>query len=167
LGSFATRFNKYYATQLIWAFHHPPNTKRADFSVYGRDRSLVCDIEVTSVWSKPTVKNPKGYEDFSPYPIYRDPSDPTIAHIDINQRPKNQPYSTLKRVIEMHLRDDYPPYWLVIWDNEHGVSKPNLDELALLVGKILETKRQRGNLPPNLQQVWVFDENDPKARQVQ
>lgn len=88
LGLFATRFNKYHTTQLTWALHHPPNTKKADFSVYGRDRSVICDIEVTSIWSKPTVKNPKGYEDFSPYSIYRDPGDPTIAHIDINQRPK-------------------------------------------------------------------------------
>lgn len=67
----------------------------------------------------------------------------------------------------MHLRDDYPPYWLVIWDNEHGVFHPNLDELALRIGKMLEIKRQRENLPACVQQVWVFDENDPKVRQVQ
>jgi len=167
MGSFAARFNRYHTPELIWARHNPANIKRADFSVYGSDCSLLCDVEITSLWSTPTAPNPKAYEDFSPYPVWPDRDNPEVLHVDIDQPPKVQPYARLERVIEAHLRDEYPAYWLVIWDNDHAVCHPNLDELAQLVRRILETKWKSGALPAGLQQVWLFDENDAKPRQIQ
>jgi hypothetical protein len=63
----------------------------------------------------------EGYEDSSTFPCWRDPKDPDVMHLDIDQPRRSQPYARLKRLVELHLRDHYPPYWLVIWDNEHGV----------------------------------------------
>jgi hypothetical protein len=37
-----------------------------------------------------------------------------LHHVDIDQPRQSQPYAYLKRVIEKHLRDKYPPYWLVV-----------------------------------------------------
>ncbi|MFI5399057.1 MAG: hypothetical protein ACHQ9S_26295 [Candidatus Binatia bacterium] len=150
LCSFAERYNAYNTPRLVWARRNPRGTNRADFSVYGDDRSFLCDVEVTSLWSAPIVKDPARYEDFS-----TDPYDPMSS-----------PYKMLERVIEKHLRDHYPPYWLVIWDNEHAVTHPNLDDLAVLVERILAAKTASGRLPTSLQHVWVFDENDPGPRQV-
>ncbi len=166
LCSFAERYNRYHRPALVWARRNPRGTHRADFSVCGRDRFFLCDIEVTSVWSTPTVKDPHGYEDFCPYPTWMDPSHPDVRHIDIDRPPKSPPYGTLKRIVTKHLRDHYPSYWLVIWDNEHAVRHPNLDDLAVRVKKILAAKKASGRLPTSLQHVWVFDENDPEPRQV-
>jgi hypothetical protein len=72
----------------------------------------------------------------------------------------------LEEVIKKHLRDQYPPYWLVVWDNEHGVWKPNLDELAKLIREVLHARKALGRLPSSLQQVWIFDQNAPRPMQV-
>lgn len=157
LGYFAQEYNKSYLPELVWACHHPPRSSRADFSVYASNQTHLCDIEVTAIFSKPKTKNPKGYEDYSPFPVRPDPLVPGAILQDIDSPPKVQPYAWLKRVIETHFRNKYPPYWLVVYDNEHGVQHPNLNGLASLIRQILEAKATRGQLPLNLQQVWVFD----------
>ncbi len=157
LGFFVQHYNRLHSPALVWACRNQPGTNHADFSVYAADTSYLWDIEVTALFSKPTTKNPKGYEDFSPYPISRDPSDPRVLHVEIDQPRKSQPYTMLERVVEKHLRDEYPPYWLVIYDNEHGIQHPNLKHLSSLIQGILRKRAPRGPLPSNLLQVWAFD----------
>ncbi|MGH7840026.1 MAG: hypothetical protein ACREQT_00705 [Candidatus Binataceae bacterium] len=166
LGSFATRFNKQYAPPLVWADRNPPRTKKADFSVYTNGRHFLIDIEILSLFSEPVVDNPKGYEDFSPFPCWRDPKDPAVMHLDIDQPRRSQPYARLERLVETHLRDHYAPYWLVIWDNEHGVFHPNLDDLSGRVLNILRARGKRRRLPTSLKEVWIVDETFPDARRV-
>ncbi len=157
LGFFVQEYNKLHTPALVWAYRNQPGTNNADFSVHTADKSYLWDIELTALFSKPTIKNPQSYEDFSPYPIWRDASYPGVRHVEIDQPRKSQPYTMLERVIETHLRDKYPPYWLVIYDNEHGVQHPNLKHLANLIQRILQARVQRGRLPSNLRQVWAFD----------
>jgi len=157
LGFFAQEYNKLRFPQLVWADHHAPHTNRADFSVYSEDRNYVCDIEMTAVFSKPTKKNPSGYEDYSPFSVWPDPVVPGILHQDIDRPPKVEPYAWLRRVIETHLRKRYSSYWLVIYDNEHAVHHPNLDQLAEKITGVLEDKASRNRLPSALKQVWGFD----------
>ncbi len=157
LGFFVQEYNKVHIPALVWACRNQHGTSHADLSIYAADKSYLWDIEVAALFSKPTTKNPQGYEDFSPYPVWRDTLDSRVLHVEIDQRRKSLPYARLKRVIETHLRDKYPPYWLVIYDNEHGVQHPNLDHLTSLVRGMLQAKEKRGRLPSSLQQVWVFD----------
>lgn len=166
LGSFAMRFNKQSGPLLVWADRNPPGTKRADFSVYTNDRRFLVDIEIVSLFSEPIVDDPKGYEDFSPFPCWRDSEDPNVTHLDIDQPRRSQPYARLKRLVETHLRDHYPPYWLVLWDNEHGVVHPNLADLSGRVLNILGARGKRRGLPENLKQVWIVDENSPQSHLV-
>jgi hypothetical protein len=166
LGSFAMRFNKLHTPSLVWAVRNPPGTKKADFSVYTDGRRFLVDIEILSLFSEPIVDNPKGYEDFSPFPCWRDPKDAEVMHLDIDQPRRSQPYARLKRLVETHLRDHYAPYWLVIWDNEHGVFHPNLDDLSGRVLSIVRARDERGSLPASLKQVWIVDESFPDARRV-
>ena len=156
-GSFVQEYNKVHTPALVWACRNHSGTNHADFSIYAVDKSYLWDIAVTAVYSKPTTKNPQGYHDFSPYPISRDTSDASVLHVDIDRPRKSQPYAMLKRIVEKHLRDKYPPYWLVIYDNEHGVQHPNLKHLANLIQGILRARAQAGRLPANLKQVWIFD----------
>jgi hypothetical protein len=79
-----------------------------------------------------------------------------VQDID-HPRPGYKPYDGLKRGIEKHLRDRYPPYWLVIYDNEHGVTHPNLIDLRNRVTAILGKISQRNKVPANLREVWLFD----------
>jgi nitrite reductase/ring-hydroxylating ferredoxin subunit len=83
---------------------------------------------------------------------------PGVSLRDIDHpRAGFRPYAALNRVIETHLRDQYPPYWLVVYDKKHGVTHPNLIELRHCIREILEKKATRGKLPANLTQVWAFD----------
>lgn len=157
LGFFVQQYNRLHSPALIWASRNQAGTNHADFSVYTADRSYLWDIEVTALFPKPTTKNPKGYQDFSPYPISRDPSDPDVLHVEIDQPRQSQPYTMLERVVEKHLRDEYPPYWLVIYDNEYGIQHPNFNHLSSLIQGILRKRVQRGRLPSNLLQVWAFN----------
>ena len=157
LGFFVQQYNEGHGPALVWACHHDRGSGHADFSVYGGSKSYLWDIEVTALFSQPTTKNPKGYEDFSPYPVWRNPSDPSVMFQDIDAPRKSKPYATLNRVVETHLRDKYPPYWLVLYDNEHGVQHPNLNQLEGLIRQILRKKASRSRLPTNLKQVWAFD----------
>lgn len=157
LGYFADLYNNRYGPKLVWAVQNQRGTNRADFSVYGEDQSHLCDIEVTSVWSKPHTKNPKGYQDFSPFPVWSDPVAPEVLHQDIDSPPKVRPYAMLKDVIKSHLRNAYQPYWLVIYDNEHGVQHPNHNQLANRIRDLLQTRAASGSLPASLKQVWAFD----------
>ena len=119
-----------------------------------------------SLFSEPVAEDPRSYEDFSPYQCWRDPEYPEVLHLDIDQPPRSKPYTRLKRLVEVHLRDHYPPYWLVIWDNEHGVTHPNLDDLSGRVLNILQARDKRRGLPPTLKQVWIVDETSPVTRRV-
>ncbi|MGH7870969.1 MAG: hypothetical protein ACREQO_01985 [Candidatus Binatia bacterium] len=157
LGSFVQRYNKMYSPALVWAYHNQRKTGHADFSIYAADKSYLWDIEVTALFPKPTTKNPKSYDDFSAYPIWRDPSDSSLLHVNMNRPRKSQPYALLKDVVKKHLRDQYPPYWLVIYDNEHDVERRNLEHPANLIETILRAKAQAGQLPPGLKQAWIFD----------
>jgi hypothetical protein len=65
------------------------------------------------------------------------------------------------------VRSGYVPYWLVLWDNEHGVEHPNLDQLEALVRRELERIVRRKGLPASLTAVWLFDENDPIPRRLE
>ena len=162
LGIFAERYNKRHSPKLFFVCHNPPHSNKADFSVYGEDRPFLCDIEITILWPTPTVKSPKGYEDFNPYspdPVFGSP------FLDVSRPPKVPAYARLEQILKKHLRDKYRPYWLVIRDNNH-VKRPNLAQLADLTRTILEAEAKRGKLPANLQQVWVFDENEPEPKQV-
>lgn len=156
LGFFVQQYNRLHSPALVWACHNQPGTNHADFSVYAADKSYLWDIEVTALFSTPTTEHPKGYEDFSPYPTRRDASDPCVLHVEIDEPRKSQPYATLEWVVGKHLRDKYPPYWLVIYDNEHGIQHPN-KHLSSLIKGILQKRAQRGRLPSNLLQVWAFD----------
>jgi len=91
-----------------------------------------------------------------PIPPHPSISGEILRDID-HPRAGFRPYATLNLVIETHLGDQYPPYWLVVYDNEHGVTHPNLTELRHRIRDILEKKATRGKLPANLTQVWAFD----------
>ena len=70
---------------------------------------------------------------------------------------------------KQHLRDKYPPYWLVIYDNEHGMQRPNLSQLARLIRDILQARATLGRLPTGLKQVWrlittVWDKRFPSNK---
>jgi hypothetical protein len=68
LGAFTVRYNATRSSRLVYARRNAAGTGHADFSVYGADCSMICDVEVTGLWLKPTVDQPQGYEDYSPYP---------------------------------------------------------------------------------------------------
>lgn len=160
LGEYARQYNERFAPALIWARENDRGTGHADFSVYARNQSYLCDIEMTALFTKPVSSKPRGYEDYSPYlpaliPAKRVIPDVSLWDID-NPRSGYRPYSRLERIIEMHLRSAYRPYWLVIYDNEHGVQHPNLNQLEKLIRLSLEKKASRGRLPANLRQVWAF-----------
>jgi hypothetical protein len=163
LGYFAAQYNERNAPALVWARRNAAGSGYADFSVYDEGKSHLCDIEVTALFTRPSVKKPKSYLDYSPYPpmpmpILDELPDEGVTSWDIdNPRKGFRLYATLERVVEKHLRDKYPPYWLVIYDNEHGVCHPNLGELSRLIRAILQKRAKRGRLPVNLKQVWVFD----------
>jgi hypothetical protein len=162
LGCFAKQYNEGgRAPALVWACQHERGSRHADFSVYDESKRYLCDIEITALFTKPANKNPQDYEDYSPYPVMPIPchlSAPGVSLRDIDHpRAGFQPYATLKRVIETHLRDQYPPYWLVVYDNEHGVTHPNLTELLQRIREVLEKRAGRNRLPANLKQVWAFD----------
>jgi len=74
-----------------------------------------------------------------------------------NPRHGYKPYAGLKRIIKKHLRSRYPPYWLVIYDNEHGVQHPNLIDLGNRVRAILNNLSQGGKIPASFKEVWLFD----------
>lgn len=157
LGRFADFYNKGNSPTLVSAVRHLPGTKRADFSVSDEHKIYVCDLEVTAIFPKPTTKNPKGIADFVPYPISPDAEDPRVTHVCVDRPPSQQPYAYARRVIEKHLRDDYPPYRLVIYDNEwhvpHGISR---DDAVRRLEQIFATTKARGKIPSNLKQVWVL-----------
>jgi hypothetical protein len=157
LGAFTIRYNATRSPSLVYARRNAAGTDHADFSVYGTDCSMICDIEVTGLWLKPTVDEPQGYEDYSPYPAVRDENNPDVIHLDIDQPPIYPPYSQLKWVLKGHLRSHYSPYWLVMWDNDHTVTHPNLVDLASRVQRIMRA-RQAG-WPSNLLGIWLLDEN--------
>jgi hypothetical protein len=162
LGYFAEQYNERNTPGLVWARRNEAGSDHADFSVYDDKKSYLCDLEITALFSTPTTKDPKGYEDFSPYPrmpIAMELSAvPGVTLWDIDRpKPGFRPYARLERTIEMHLREAYPPYWLVIYDNEHGVCHPNLKQLEQLIRRTLEKNVGRGRLPANLKQVWAFD----------
>jgi len=161
LGSFACRYNRRFTPNLIWAQRNPPGSKKADFSVFAGDRQYLTDLEILSLFSEPVVDNPRGYEDFCPNPCWRDPADPLIIHIDIDQPRRRQPYARLKRLVRAHLRDEYAPYCLVIWDNDHGVPHPNFSDLSARITAILHTEIAKGRKPDCLRQLWLLDENSP------
>lgn len=154
LGTFAQAYNMLFDPKLVWARRNPPGTNHADFSVYTADKSYLLDIEVTALFAKPPVKKPSRYEDFQPYPVYPDVSDPAAYHEDIDEPRKVKPYANLERVVEAHLRDKYPAYWLVIYDNEIWADRTQLEDL---IRQILQKRANRGRLPTNLKQVWAFD----------
>lgn len=161
LGCFAEQYNEIHKPALAWVCQHERGSGHADFSAYDENQSYLCDIEITALFTNPAKKDPQDYEDYSPYPATPIPSElqvPGVSIRDINHPRRGfRPYARLRRVIETHLRDDYPPYWLVIYDNEHGVEHPNLEELGQLTRQVLEKKKNRGKLVSNLKQVWVFD----------
>jgi len=161
LGEFTRQYNERFAPALIWARENERGTGHADFSAYDRNQKYLCDIEMTALFTTPLMSKPQGYEDYSPYPPTPMPAKwvvPGLSLWDIdNPRPGYRPYSRLERIIEMHLRSKYPPYWLVIYDNEHGVRHPNLNQLEKLIRLALEKKASRGRLPANLRQVWAFN----------
>ena len=157
LGSFVQHYNKTYSPALVWAYHNQRGIGHADFSIYAADKSYLWDIEVTALFPKPTTEYPQSYEDYSRYPVWRDPSNRSLLHVNINRPPKSQPYARLKNVVKNHLRDKYPPYWLVIYDNEHDVERRNLKHPANLIETVLRAKAQACKLPASLKQAWVFD----------
>lgn len=162
LGCFAKQYNQAgYSPQLIWAFQNERGSGHADFSVYDENKAYLCDIEVTALFTEPAKKDPQDYEDYAPHPPSPIPchlSVPGTSLRDIDHpRAGFRPYGGLKRVILAHLRDHYPPYWLVVYDNEHGVTHPNLTQLHHRIREILEKKATRGKFPASLTQVWAFD----------
>jgi hypothetical protein len=157
LGTFAELYNRYACPdfgrpELVWARRNMPGTNHADFSVYGADKSYLWDIEVFALFPKPPAKNPKRYQDLWPYPLHPDPSNPAVHDVDIDQLRKSKPYANLERLVEKHLRDKYPPYWLVIYDNEFWVQ--DRGQLEDPIRQILQ--KNVGRLPANLKQVWAF-----------
>jgi hypothetical protein len=153
---FARQYNEVLSPKLVWVRRNQPGSGRADFTVYDENKCYLRDIEVTALFSTPAVKDPSGYQDFSPYPIQEIAPDAMLLDID-NPRPGYKPYARLPHIIKKHLRSDYPPYWLVIYDNEHGVEHPNLADLGNRVRSILDRPGKRGKIPRGLKEVWVFD----------
>jgi hypothetical protein len=156
LGYFAEQYNVTNSPTLAWARRNDAGSGHADFSVYDQNKVYLCDIELTALFSTPAVKDPRGYKDFSPFPIYELAPDVMLQDIE-HPRPDYEPYRVLKRTIATHLRDKYPSYWLVIYDNEHGVTHPNLTDLRNRVVVILDKLSQQNKIPPNLKEVWLFD----------
>jgi len=162
LGCFAKQYNQVgHTPAIVWACQHERGSGHADFSVYDENKRYLWDIEITALFTKPAKKNPQDYEDYTPYPMTPIPCHLPAQGVSLRDidhpRAGFQSYATLKRVIEMHLRDQYPRYWLVVYDNEHGVTHPNLTELHHRIREILQKKAIRGKLPANLVQVWAFD----------
>jgi hypothetical protein len=146
---------------LVWACQCERGSGHADFSVYGENRRYLWDIEFTALFTTPAKKNAEDYEDYSPYPVTPVSWNVAVSGVSLRDidhpRTGFRPYGRLERVIETHLRDRYPPYWLVIYDNEHGVTDLNLAELKQRIYEILEKRAGGGRLPANLKQVWAFD----------
>ncbi len=162
LGCFAKQYNEVNSPTLVWARRNEAGSGHADFSVYDDNKSYACDLEITALFSTPTTKDPKGYEDFSPYPHMPIATElsavPGVTFWDIDHpKPGFRPYARLERTIATHLRDTYPPYWLVIYDNEHGVRHPNLIGLRNRVRDIVGQLNQRKKVPANLKEIWLFD----------
>jgi hypothetical protein len=157
IGRFSYFYHKRHRPMLVWAAKHLPRTQRADFSAYNERKGYLCDVEVTAIFPRPTTKSPHGIEDFVPYPISPDSHNPLVTHVYIHRPPTQPPYAYARRVIEKHLRDAYPPYWLVIYDNEfrafRGITK---DDALRSIEEIFAAMKTRGKLPPNLKQVWIL-----------
>src|SRR5207244_10020752 len=80
--------------------------------------AYVCDLGFTAISRKPSTKRRHGIGDFVPYPPSPDTENPLVTHVWVDRSPSQQPYAYARRVTEKHLRNAYPPYWLVIYDNE-------------------------------------------------
>jgi hypothetical protein len=145
LGGFALRYNESNKPKLMYAVRNPAGSRHADYTVFYEDRRLVCDLELTSLWERP-----KTWREES------DDKNPAVRHVYIDEPARFPAYGHLKRTIKRHLRTDYPPYWLVIYDNSNRAFR-NLpkDEGARRIQHLIDRRRDR--LPPNLQQVWVWD----------
>jgi len=157
IGRFAALYNETESPTLVWAARHLPATKRADFSVYDERKVYLCDVEVTAIFPKPSTKSPHGIGDFVPYPPSPDTENPLVTHVWVDRSPSQQPYAYARRVIEKHLRDAYPPYWLVIYDNEflafRGITRA---DAVRRLEEIFTAKKTRRKLPPSLKQVWIL-----------
>jgi hypothetical protein len=146
LGHFARQYNEAHSPSLVWACRNEAGSNHSDFSVYDHTKFYLGDIEITALFSTPGVKDPRRYQDFSPFPVCEIAPRMILQDID-NPRHGYEPYAKLKRIIEKHLRSKYPPYWLVFYDNEHGVQHPNLIDLGNRVRPILNNLGQRGKIP--------------------
>jgi hypothetical protein len=139
LGYFAEQYNELKVPALVWARRNEAGSGHADFSVYDDNKSCLCDIEITALFTKPVRRKPQDPdpEDFEPYPPTAIPEELTMLGMNLRDidhpRKGFRPYANLRRVVETHLRDKYPPYWLVIYDNERGVQHSNLKRLEELI----------------------------------
>lgn len=145
LGGFALKYNDGNEPKLMFAVRNPAQSGHADYTVFDEKRGLVCDLELTSVWERPnTWKEEPCAEDSGATEVYID--DPAGFGA----------YQHLKQTIKKHLRTDYPPYWLVVYDNSSRAFRDlPRDEGARRARDIIDRRSDR--LPPNLQQVWVWD----------
>ena len=145
LGGFALRYNDCNKPKLIYAVRNPDHSGHADYTVFDDDRGLVCDLELTSVWERPKTWNEEP-----------DNEDQAVRHVHIDEPARFPAYNHLKRNITRHLRTKYPQYWLIIYDNSSRAFR-NLpwNEGATRIQGLID--RQKRRLPPNLQQVWVWD----------
>ncbi len=145
LGAFALKYNDGNAPKLMYAVRNPRRSGHADYTVFDQNRELVCDLELTSVWERP---NTWGEEPDSEHPGATD--------VFIDEPARFPAYGHLKQTIKRHLRTDYPPYWMVIYDNSSRAFRDlPRDEGARRIQDLIDRRRDR--LPPNLQQVWVWD----------
>jgi hypothetical protein len=145
LGGFMLRYNDTNKPNLMYAVRNPAGSRRADYTVFDEDQSLVCDLELTSIWERPKTWRKES-----------DDENPDMMHVYIDESARFPSYDHLERTIEKHLRTDYPPYWLVIYDNSNRAFRDlPRDEGARRIRQIIDRRRDR--LPPNLQQVWVWD----------
>ncbi len=145
LGGFALKYNDGNKPQLMYAVRNPARSGHADYTVFDENRGLLCDLELTSVWERPnTWKEEPCTEDSGATDVYID--DPA----------RFGAYQHLGQTIKKHLRTDYPLYWLVIYDNSSRAFRDlPRDEGARRTQDIIARRSDR--LPPNLQQVWVWD----------
>jgi hypothetical protein len=145
LGAFAVKYNDDNEPKLMYAIRNPRGSAHADYTVFDQNRNLVCDLELTSVWERPnTWREEPDNEDLG------------VTHVYIDEPAKFSAYNHLERTIESHLRTDYPPYWLVVYDNTSRAFRDlPRDEGARRIRDLIDGRRAR--LPPNLQQVWVWD----------
>ncbi len=70
LGHFTEQYNQAHSPKLVWARRNMAGSDHADFSVYDENKSYLRDIEITALFSTPAVKVPRGYQDFSPFPVH-------------------------------------------------------------------------------------------------